>query len=156
LSDGQREETMPKTDSEAMVAEFIRTKGITRCPTACVLPTQGFVAALDLRGRPRPVAASTSRCSLARIVECRRPTVGVGITSRGFRTAKHPEKPLMRWRSILPVFAMRDAGDRVFSTNLIRGFCRLVYYAWPPIGENGDRNESTTRSKLWRITGFAI
>jgi|SRR3984893_9841566 len=35
-----------QSDSEA-VAEFIRTKGITRCPTACVLPTQGLVAAAD-------------------------------------------------------------------------------------------------------------
>jgi hypothetical protein len=33
--------------SEAAVAEFIRTRGITRCPTACVLPTQGLVAAAD-------------------------------------------------------------------------------------------------------------
>jgi hypothetical protein len=38
---------MPETDREAVVAEFIRTKGITRCPTACVLPTQGLVAAAD-------------------------------------------------------------------------------------------------------------
>ena len=37
---------MPENDREA-VAEFIRTKGITRCPTACVLPTQGLVAAAD-------------------------------------------------------------------------------------------------------------
>src|SRR6266404_7085362 len=37
---------MPENDCEA-VAEFIRTKGITRCPTACVLPTQGLVAAAD-------------------------------------------------------------------------------------------------------------
>ena len=37
---------MPENDPEA-VAEFIRTKGITRCPTACVLPTQGLVAAAD-------------------------------------------------------------------------------------------------------------
>ena len=34
-------------DSETEVAEFIRTKGVTRCPTACVLPTQGLVAAAD-------------------------------------------------------------------------------------------------------------
>ena len=27
-------------DSETEVAEFIRTKGVTRCPTACVVPTQ--------------------------------------------------------------------------------------------------------------------
>jgi hypothetical protein len=29
------------------IAEFIRTKGITRCPTACVSPTQGLVGAAD-------------------------------------------------------------------------------------------------------------
>jgi hypothetical protein len=34
-------------DSAAAIAEFIRTKGITRCPTACVLPTQGLVGAAD-------------------------------------------------------------------------------------------------------------
>jgi hypothetical protein len=28
-------EIMPETDCEVVVAEFIRTKGITRCPTAC-------------------------------------------------------------------------------------------------------------------------
>jgi hypothetical protein len=39
--------TVPKSDSEAAVAEFIRTRGVTRCPTACVLPTQGAVGAAD-------------------------------------------------------------------------------------------------------------
>ena len=29
------------------VAEFIRSRGITRCPTACVLPTQGLITAAD-------------------------------------------------------------------------------------------------------------
>jgi len=37
---------MPEDDREA-VAEFIRTKGITRCPTVCVLPTQGLVPTAD-------------------------------------------------------------------------------------------------------------
>lgn len=32
---------------DAVIAEFIRTKGITRCPTACVLPTQGSVDPVD-------------------------------------------------------------------------------------------------------------
>ena len=32
---------------DAIIAEFIRTKGITRCPTACLLPTQGSVDAAD-------------------------------------------------------------------------------------------------------------
>jgi hypothetical protein len=35
------------SDGEAEIAEFIRTRGITRCPTACVSPTQGLVAAAD-------------------------------------------------------------------------------------------------------------
>jgi hypothetical protein len=29
------------------IAEFIRKKGITRCPTACVLPTQASILAAD-------------------------------------------------------------------------------------------------------------
>jgi hypothetical protein len=33
--------------SKAAVAEFIRTHGVTRCPTACVLPTQASPAASD-------------------------------------------------------------------------------------------------------------
>jgi hypothetical protein len=59
-------------------------------------------------------------------VECRRPTVGVDITSCGFRTAKHPDKPLMRQCSILPVFAMRGRGVTEYVSNPVRGFCRLV------------------------------
>jgi len=38
---------MSEFDREAAIAEFIRTKGITRCPTACVLPTQGLVGMSD-------------------------------------------------------------------------------------------------------------
>jgi len=34
-------------DCTAEIAEFIRTRGITRCPTACASPTQGLVAAAD-------------------------------------------------------------------------------------------------------------
>jgi hypothetical protein len=34
-------------DYETVIAEFIRTRGITRCPTACVLPTQGSVDEAD-------------------------------------------------------------------------------------------------------------
>ena len=41
-----KEWTAP-SDYEAVIAEFIRTKGITRCPTACVLPTQGSIGADD-------------------------------------------------------------------------------------------------------------
>jgi hypothetical protein len=38
---------MREDEYEAAVAAFIRTKGVTRCPTACALPTQGTIAATD-------------------------------------------------------------------------------------------------------------
>ncbi len=38
---------MGEDEYEAAVAAFIRTKGVTRCPTACALPTQGTIAAND-------------------------------------------------------------------------------------------------------------
>jgi hypothetical protein len=46
VNEGSRD-LISDTDSETEVAEFIRTKGITRCPTACVLPTQASVTAAD-------------------------------------------------------------------------------------------------------------
>ena len=44
---GRATECAVRSDYEAVIAEFIRTKGITRCPTACVLPTQGSIDAAD-------------------------------------------------------------------------------------------------------------
>ena len=38
---------MGEDEYQAAVAAFIRTKGVTRCPTACALPTQGIIAADD-------------------------------------------------------------------------------------------------------------
>jgi hypothetical protein len=38
---------MGEDEYEAAVAAFLRTKGVTRCPTACALPTQGTIAATD-------------------------------------------------------------------------------------------------------------
>jgi hypothetical protein len=38
---------MGDDEYEAAVAAFIRTKGVTRCPTACALPTQGTIAPND-------------------------------------------------------------------------------------------------------------
>ena len=43
----QSSERTIRSDYEAVITEFIRTKGITRCPTACVLPTQGSIDAAD-------------------------------------------------------------------------------------------------------------
>lgn len=51
---------MRHDEHEAAVAAFIRTRGITRCPTACALPTQGIIAAAD-RAALEDYAAERSR-----------------------------------------------------------------------------------------------
>ena len=38
---------MSEADYEAAVAAFLSTKGITRCPTVCVVPTQATVTEAD-------------------------------------------------------------------------------------------------------------
>jgi hypothetical protein len=38
---------MYREEHEAAVAAFIRRNGVTRCPTACALPTQASPAAAD-------------------------------------------------------------------------------------------------------------
>ena len=38
---------MSEADYEAAVAAFLSTKGVTRCPTVCVVPTQATVAEAD-------------------------------------------------------------------------------------------------------------
>jgi len=38
---------MSQVDYEAAIAEFLRTREITRCPTVCVVPTQATIADAD-------------------------------------------------------------------------------------------------------------
>jgi hypothetical protein len=38
---------MSQTEYEAAVAQFLAKKAVTRCPTACVVPTRGSVAEAD-------------------------------------------------------------------------------------------------------------
>jgi hypothetical protein len=53
-------------DCATAIAEFIRTKGITRCPTACVSPTQGLVGAADRAALEEyAVARDRIRCERA-------------------------------------------------------------------------------------------
>ena len=53
---------MHQNEQEAAVAAFIRSKGVTRCPTACVLPTQGTIGASDRAALQRyAVVRSQSR-----------------------------------------------------------------------------------------------
>ena len=48
---------MSEADYEAAVAAFLRTKGVTRCPTVCVIPTQATVAEGDRAAYRDHVAA---------------------------------------------------------------------------------------------------
>jgi hypothetical protein len=43
----KRKRTMGQREYEATIAAFMRTKGVTRCPTACVSRTQGTVGETD-------------------------------------------------------------------------------------------------------------
>jgi len=38
---------MSQTEYEAAISDFLRSKGVTRCPTACVAPTHGAMAETD-------------------------------------------------------------------------------------------------------------
>jgi len=38
---------MTSSQDAQAIAEFIRTRGVTRCPTACAAPTHGSVSAGD-------------------------------------------------------------------------------------------------------------
>jgi hypothetical protein len=38
---------MSRAEYDAAIAEFIRNRGITRCPTVCLAPTKGSVSVAD-------------------------------------------------------------------------------------------------------------
>ena len=67
---------MTEIECERVVAEFIRINGITRCPTACVSPTQGSVDAAD-RAALEEHAVARERLRRAR----------AAIRGQSFRTA---------------------------------------------------------------------
>jgi hypothetical protein len=69
--------TMCDEEYEAAVAAFIRRNGITRCPTACALPTQAAPAAAD--------QAALQRYAARRSQSRRQPVAG---RDRSFWAAK--------------------------------------------------------------------
>ena len=56
---------------DAAVAAFIRSNGITRCPTACALPTQGTIGAHD-RAALADYAAARSQSRQLKVAEGKR------------------------------------------------------------------------------------
>lgn len=57
---------MSEAEIQAAVAAFIRSRGVTRCPTACAVPTQGRVGAAD-----REALRRLASLREARLEECR-------------------------------------------------------------------------------------
>ncbi|HXC89155.1 MAG TPA: hypothetical protein VNV18_03230 [Stellaceae bacterium] len=57
---------MSHSEYEAAVAAFIRANGITRCPTACVVRTQGTVSPDDQEALRRRAAEGEMRRSRRR------------------------------------------------------------------------------------------
>jgi hypothetical protein len=82
-------------DGEA-VAEFIRTRGITRCPTACVSPTQALVGAAD-RAELQAHGVSRDRVRQARagiiFGKCQRPNREIGSSQVDRCGRKQPLRP---------------------------------------------------------------
>jgi hypothetical protein len=52
---------MSEADYEAAVAPFLKKKGVTRCPTVCVVPTQATVAEADRAAYRNRVAAEIAQ-----------------------------------------------------------------------------------------------
>jgi hypothetical protein len=76
---------MPQYDHEAAVAIFIRTKGVTRCPTACVLPTQGLPDAADQAALEQ---YATARNRSWRMKMARQPSAHILAMPRWIRNAE--------------------------------------------------------------------
>ena len=52
---------MSQAEYEAAVAEFLRKKGVTRCPTVCLVPTHTAISADDRTALNRREAALDER-----------------------------------------------------------------------------------------------
>src|SRR6266852_9654059 len=82
-------------DCATAIAEFIRTKGITRCPTACVLPTQGRVGAAD-RAALGEHAVARDRMRRERLAARVRVVLGGRYAVSGGGIAPSAAKPVRR------------------------------------------------------------
>ena len=81
---------MSHTDYEMALAEFLRRKGITRCPTACVAPTQRSVAGTDraaLRSHKDAREATRTLSFVARRVVARRIAIAPSAATPDLRSA---------------------------------------------------------------------
>ena len=71
---------MSQNEYDAAIAEFIRTKGTTRCPTACAHPTDGTVSATD-RAALEAYAVERDRLRRRKIAAHAQPFWTFGVNS---------------------------------------------------------------------------
>jgi hypothetical protein len=69
---------MSQTECEAAISDFLRSKGVTRCPTACVAPTHGSTAETD-RAALREYANALEAARLEKRSAVRSPATPPGI-----------------------------------------------------------------------------
>ena len=69
---------MSQTEYEAAISDFLRSKGVTRCPTACVAPTHGSTAQTD-RAALRDHENALEAARLQKRSWSRRPVTPPGI-----------------------------------------------------------------------------
>jgi len=113
---------MSEAEYEAAVAAFLSTKGVTRCPTVCVVPTQATIPEAD-RAAYRDYVAAREAARLEKMCEerqqaelaaARRSQVGTGERAEKIRTYNFPENRLTDHRIKLTVHQL----DRVLQGDL--------------------------------------
>jgi len=68
---------MSRSEYETAITEFLRSKAVTRCPTACVAPTVGTIADADRAAlRSYDKAREAARLEKASMFGGARPTHG--------------------------------------------------------------------------------
>ena len=70
---------MSQTEYEAAISDFLRSKGATRCPTACVAPTHGAMAETD-RAALRDHENAREAARLEKLNALRSPVTPPGIS----------------------------------------------------------------------------
>jgi hypothetical protein len=66
---------MTEAQYDAAVSEYLRNRGVTRCPTACVVPTHASVGESD-RARLRDYNDAREAARLAKLKAYQQPVAG--------------------------------------------------------------------------------
>jgi hypothetical protein len=74
----QREPPMSQSEYDAAVAAFLRSKDVTRCPTAFVAPTNGWVAEVE-RAALRSHETAQEAARLEKLKRCEIGFLATGV-----------------------------------------------------------------------------